>query len=249
MKKIIVFLLSLALMLSFCGCLEQSDWDSRDDDHKESSNVSNDDTDRDDADDDEKSESDDKETSDEALSSKEFSMGEVSDTVYTSDFIGVRYNLNDGWTFSDEDQIKAFNNLAVELTEEEVEKLLKNAAIIYDMFAVGSNRINNINIYLNKIDSTELETLDMVDHFNAAIPALKELLGKSGHVNINCEIIKIEVDGKTVDALRTTAESSGVNMYQVLFAKKCNGYLATMGITTYVDDTTSDLLKNFEWID
>ena len=59
----------------------------------------------------------------------------------------------------------------------------------------------------------------------------------------------VDVDGKTVDALSTYMENNGMKLYQVMFQKKCSGYLASMAITTANEDATADVIDNFKWID
>lgn len=227
MKKIIGFLLLFTLVFAVCGC-QNNDIDVRgkyEDATKVSSNIS----------------------SDTNSSTEEFSVGDITGSVYKNDFIGISYKLDENWTFYNDEQIKELNNIAVDMAGDEFEELVKNATIVYDMYATDSDQLNNININLEKVSNSKLISLNIAENFKTLIPILEDSSKNMGYENINCEIIDIEVDGKTLDALHTTAEINGVNMYQTIFQKKCNGYLASITITTYFYDAISDLIDNFCW--
>lgn len=228
MKKIIGFLLLFTLIFTVCGC-QNNDIDVRGKYENDTTNVSSD------------------ISNDTNSSTEEFSLGKITGNVYKSDFIGISYKLDENWTFYNDEQIKELNKIAVDMAGDEVEELLKKANIVYDMYATDGDQVNNININLEKINTSQLLLLDIAENFKTGVPILKDGFKNMGYENINCEIIDVEVDGKTLDALHTTAEINGVNMYQTIFQKKCNGYLASITITTYFEDTISNLIDNFDW--
>lgn len=228
MKKAVGIFLLFAWLVTLCGC-QNDDVDIRGKYENDASNFSSD------------------APKDTNASTEKFSLGKTKANVYESDFIGIRYTLDDNWSFYDDKQIKELNKIAVDLAGDEVEKLLEDATIIYDMYASDSDQLNNININLEKVNISQLVELDIAENFKTLMPILKDSFSNMGYENINLEIGKVEVDGKTLDAIHTTAEINGVNMYQTIFQKKCNGYLASMTVTTFFEDTTADLLDNFRW--
>lgn len=228
MKKAIGFLLLFALIFTVCGC-QNNDVDVKGKYENDTTNVSSD------------------ISSDTNSSTEEFSLGKITGNVYKNDFIGISYKLDENWTFYNDEQIKELNNIAIDMAGDEFEELVKNATIVYDMYATDSDQLNNININLEKVSNTKLLSLNIAGNFKTLIPMLEDSFKNMGYENINCEITSVDVDGKTLDALHTTAEINGVNMYQTIFQKKCNGYLASMTITTYFYDAISDLIDNFYW--
>lgn len=228
MKKIIGFLLLFTMIFTVCGC-QNNDIDVRgkyeNDTTKVSSDISNDTN----------------------SSTEEFSLGKITGNVYKNDFIGISYKLDENWTFYDDEQIKELNNIAVDMAGDEFEELVRNATIVYDMYATDGDQLNNININLEKVSNAKLLSLNIAENFKMLVPTLMDTYENMGYKNIDYEIIDVEVDGKTLDALHTTAEINGVNMYQTIFQKKCNGYLASITITTYFYDAISDLIDNFYW--
>lgn len=227
MKKIIEFLLLFALIGAICGC-RNNDVDVRGKYENDTSNISSD-------------------ISSDINSSEEFALGKVTGNVYKNDFIGISYNLDENWSFYNDDQIKELNQIALDMAGDEFEELVKNATIVYDMYATDSDQLNNININLEKISNAKLLSLDIAENFEANAPILIDTFENMGYENIDYEIIEVTVDGKTLDAFHSTAEINGINMYQTIFQKKCNGYLANIAITTFFNDTISDLIDNFYW--
>lgn len=267
MKRSIVFLLLFALLLCFCGCEEENIRGRYEDDSEEESSEavsgtsSTDDGVSDNSDvsqetSDESSEnseasddaSSDETSSDDSSASNDFSIGNVKGRVYVNEFIGISYKLDDGWTFYDDDQIKALNNITMDVVGDELKELLKNAPVVYDMYATDSSQLNNVLVNLEKINPLQLAGLNIAENYKASIPLIKSGFTDMGYTNVNCEVVKIEVDGKNLDALRTTAEIENIKLYQISVAVKCNGYLACLVATTYYNDTTADLLDNVEWL-
>lgn len=225
MKKSIIFLLMFAMLFGICGCSNDGDIKGK---YKEE-NISDD-------------------TLKENDLEEEFSLGEISNNVYESDFIGIGFKLDENWRFYSEEEIMELNNSATDMAGEEYEELIKNATIVYDMYATDSDQLNNININLEKISNTKLLSLDIVENFESSAPMIVDIFKNMGCENTNWEITDIVIDGKKLDALYVTAELNDVPMYQLMFQKKCNGYLACVTISTLFSDTISDLADNFYWI-
>lgn len=230
MRKAFCLFLAFTLIFSVCGC-ERDDGDDRGRKAKRSTGFIT-------------------EVSDEtAATSKEFSLGKIKGNVYTSEFIGLGCKLETGWTFYDERQIKELNNLAIDLAGEEVADALKGASMIYDMYAVDSDGLNNININLERIDKQQLISLNLAENFKRVAPLVVRAYENMGYTDVEYTIGTATVDGKTVDAIHFTANINGVNIYVTLFQKKCNGFLASITVGTYYENTVSEILDTFYWLD
>ena len=180
---------------------------------------------------------------------KELELGSVDGTIYENSFVGFGYQLNDGWSFYTDEQIRELNNATTEIAGEEYQELMKDATIIYDMFATDADGVNNINVNLEKVNTVQLIALDIAQNYEAVMPTMKTTYENMGYGNFQYEITTTDIDGKEVDSAYVTAEINGVVMYQALFAVKCNGYLANVAVTTFFEDTTAEVLENFYWMD
>lgn len=180
---------------------------------------------------------------------KELSLGTNDGVAYESEFIGLGYRLNDGWSFYTDEQIKELNSATADMAGEEYQELISEAELIYDMFAADADGLNNINVNLEKMNSVQLIALDIKQNFEAAMPIVKDAYENMGYTNFAYEISTAEIAGKEMDVAYTTAEINGVNLYQTLFAVKCNGYLANITVSTCFDNTTSQVIDNIYWLE
>jgi hypothetical protein len=128
---------------------------------------------------------------------------------------------------------------------EEYEKMMKEADLIYDMYAISGNQLDNININLEKINNSVLNNVVISSMLEETVPALKETYGNMGYTNIQTELSKVSIEGKEFTCLYVTGEINGLKMYQKLLPIKCNGYMANITITTYNQNTVDSLIENF----
>lgn len=199
------------------------------------------------------------ETSNETVSGEEvdteengeesFSMGDAEGLVYENDFIGLGCKLDEGWSFYTDEQIMELNNYTADIAGEEFEEMLANAQVIYDMFAVDERQMNNINVNLEKIDNRLLMSVEVSDIYEQNLPMLKEIFNGMGYVNVQAELITVTIDGEEFSGMSLSGEINGLNVYQKSIGVKCVGYLASISVTTYMEDTTDDIFSKFYLVD
>lgn len=220
MKKLIVMALCLSMMSSFAGCSEKTS--------KESSGE---------------------QIENEVVSEKKFSMGEIDGLVYENEYIGIGCELEDEWSFMSDEEIKELNNITVDVAGEEYEELLEDAELIYDMYAIGGNQLDSINVNLEKYDKVTLDSLVVEDALENTIPILEKSFGNIGYTDIETYLDKISIEEEEFTCLYLTGEIEGVRIYQKVFPIKCNGYLANVTITTYEEDGVDSLAERFYFVE
>ena len=220
MKKLIVMTLCLTMMSSFAGCSETPS--------KEASGE---------------------QVENEVVSEKEFSMGEIDGLVYENEFIGIGCELEDEWSFMSDEEIKELNNITGDVAGEEYEELLEDAELIYDMYAIGGNQLDSINVNLEKYDKVTLDSLVVEDALENTIPILEKSFGNMGYTDIETYLDKINIEEEEFTCLYLTGEIEGVRIYQKVFPIKCNGYLANVTITTYEEDRVDSLAERFYFVE
>lgn len=244
MKKISIIILLIASVL-ICGC-QKNESDIRGGYESEAASEDVSDATSEDA-----SDATSKDASDatDVSSEEELSLGSRDGNVYKSEFIGLSYKLNDGLSFYTDEQIKQLNNIASDLAGDEFKEAIKNATVIYDMYASDSAGTNNIAINLEKVNPVQLVVLDIAKNYEAVADVSVKSFENMGFTNVKYEITAIEIDGKTLDALCITSEFNGVKVYQTLFSKKCSGYLASVAVSSFGEDNSEEIFKNIEWLD
>lgn len=185
----------------------------------------------------------------EVEAAKAFSMGETEGLVYENEFIGIGCTLEDGWRFFTDKEIRALNNAATNIATEEYKELLEEADIVYDMYAMGDNQIESINVNLEKVDSLTLERLNLEDNYEAIMPLIRDNYENMGYENITTELGTISVDGEERVCLCLSAEMGGFKMYLKQFSIKCDGYLANLTVGAPEEETVDSIIDRFYFID
>jgi hypothetical protein len=65
-----------------------------------------------------------------------------------------------------------------------------------------------------------------------------------GYRNLTHEVTTLTIDGETFTAMHITGTLSGMTMRQTSIVIKCNGYLASLAVTTFDAAGTAPLLDN-----
>ena len=175
----------------------------------------------------------------------EFSLGDITGLNYENEFIGIGCNLPADWTFYTDEQIKELNNVAADLAGEEYKEAMENATVVYDMLATSPDMLSNVNINLEKGDPILIAATDLADAFENTLSLTKQSLENMGAVITSTEIGTVTIDGESFTSLRITSEINGFTMCQLIFATKCNGYIAYIGITTTDDAAVQEILDCF----
>lgn len=179
---------------------------------------------------------------------QEFSMGKTEDLVYENKFIGIGCTLENNWHFYSDEEIMELNNYTADVAGEEFEEIMQNADLIYDMYAISDNQLDNINVNLEKMSKLRLGSLIIEDELEKGIPVLEDAFKNMGYSNFQAELDTVSIEGEELTCLYTSAEIDGLKMYQKIFPIKCNGYLATITVTTYEENTVDSIMERFYFI-
>lgn len=175
----------------------------------------------------------------------EFSLGKASGSTYTNEFLGVEFALPAGWEFYTEKQILELNNLVGEYLDEDAAERLKNAAIIYDMYAHCPANGNNVNINLEKLSAAQLVKLNIKEVLESQIDTMTTAFKNMGLSDIKIEYQKVTVDGKEFDGLTIVAKAPGVDLFETVFTFRQGNYLANIAVCSTQTNTTASILSNF----
>ena len=222
MKKFLCLFLAVVLLVSLCGCFGGNGTDDVRGDIASGSPSQN-----------------------ENENEPEFSLGKATNNTYNNDFLGISCTLSAEWVFHTDEQILELNNIVGTVVDEDIAERLKNANIIYDMFATYQTEVSNININLEKLSAVQMISLDIKQTLEAQIDTIKQSYENMGYTDTNVEYQKIKVDGKEFDGLKLTAKIQGIDFYADVFAFRKSNYLANVTICSLQTDKTDTILSYF----
>ena len=177
---------------------------------------------------------------------KEFSRGTVADNVYENAFLGLGVALEEDWVFFNDSEMAELNGYTQELLGDDFEEYLKNATVVYDMYAIDSVDSSNVNINFEKLSAVGVvQTADMKSFVSSVMPTVQNSLETAGCTDVSYELIDTKLGENSYAGAKLTGSLMGVNIYQVLACVKCDGYVANIVVSCYNTDTTQDILDRF----
>ncbi|MBQ3527231.1 MAG: hypothetical protein IJA52_01555 [Clostridia bacterium] len=235
MKRIIAIILAALMLVSFASCKASNGTGDDTTINEETKAEAGKDNNKNDVETTEKEEE----------KAPEFALGTYSEGAYENKYLGLGCKLSGDWSFYSEEQIKNLNNVTADVAGEDYQKLMEEASVVTDMYAIHSNGLDSINVNFEKIGLVNALTYDAKKTFEASSDMLKSAFANMGYENISSEITKVEFVGKEYTALRTTATISGIDMYQVIVADVRGAHVFNITFTTFYEDSTDKLLETF----
>ena len=182
------------------------------------------------------------ETNVEETAKPEFSMGEWNGNAYTNEFLGLKFNLPQGWTALSDEEIAEMMNIGTELLNDDQKALAQMAELtgVYYMVAKNPNTGNNVTIYSEK-QLTEVSAESYIDALKTQLSAVQ---------SINYEVTessKEKVSGIECNTLTLNASMSGVEMIQKYYIYKIDKYMIGIIATSTNGETgISEIVNCFE---
>ena len=181
---------------------------------------------------------------------KEFSRGVVTENTYENEFLGLGLKLNENWVFYTDEEIAALYGLTEEMLGDDFEEYLKNATVIYDMHVANKLDATNINLNFEKLSTfSNAQTANMEIFVSSIMPTVANSLESIGCTDVNYELCDIAIGDKTFNGARITAAMEGFQLYQTLVCIKCDGYIASICVTSYIEDAGDSAIKSFYILD
>ena len=173
---------------------------------------------------------------------KEFSMGEWNDNVYTNDFLGLKFNLPEGWVYSSDEEIAEMMNLGTELLNDdqkvaaEVSKL-NNA---YYIVANDPNTGNSVSIISEK-PIMEISTDYYINQLKTQLSSVDSIKYEIG------ETSKEKVGDIQCDTLTVSASMLNQTITQKYYVYKLDKYFVGIIVTaTSGEENINNIIKSFE---
>lgn len=185
----------------------------------------------------------------EAEKNVEFSLGEISDKVYTNKMLGVKIDLtSSGMLMANEEEMQLFDEGIKDRSDvSEVKAFVDGGNVFIDMYAYSTTGTGTINIVLENMKKSGVDNIDK--YIDAAIPQLEEEFKKSGFSDVKVEKSKVKLFGEEVTGINTVLSAENVTQAQKQAFIKCGDYLATItcaGENEMVADEVMNMVEKSE---
>lgn len=169
-------------------------------------------------------------------------MGEWKGNTYSNEFLGLKFNLPQGWAYSSDEEIAQMMNVGAELLndDQKIAAELAKLTSVYYMVANNPNTGDSVSILSEKpmMDVTTEYYLDQLKTQLAAVESMNYEIGDTS---------KEKVSGKEFETLTVTASMSGIEVAQKYYVCKMDEYFVCIIATSTSGETgINDMIKSFE---
>ena len=175
----------------------------------------------------------------------EFALGATTDRVYKNDFLGISCTIPADWEIFTDAQILELNSIVGNYTDKETAELLKNANIVYDMYAQYLPEGSSISINMEKLSALQLVSLNIQQVLESQISTIVSSYENMGYTDVNVEYRKVTVDGKELDSLYLTAKIQGYDFFLTVLSFRKSNYLANITIGSLYADKVDEIIGCF----
>lgn len=169
----------------------------------------------------------------------EFSMGKWEDNVYTNDFLGIKFNLPEGWKAATDEEIAKMMNVGKELLNDDQKALaeLAEKSGVYYMSVNDPSTGNNI-IVLTEKTAVNVNTDYYINQLKTQLTSVSSIKYQIG------ETSKATVAGREYDTLTATASMYGYTTTQRYYVYKIDKYFVGIIVTSNTGESAIDEMMN-----
>lgn len=160
----------------------------------------------------------------------EFTDGTITENSYENAFLGIGCKLNDDW-YTD--------------IEESEQELVSDEGIITDFLAATDDATQHIKIIVQDMGLVYGAVMDEKSMIDSALAGVEQGISEMGGEKVSIKTTEVDFCGDTHYAYDCNYERSGMPIYQKQIYFKKGKYLAVITLSTYLENTTDDLVKLF----
>ncbi len=175
----------------------------------------------------------------------ELSRGTIEGDVYKNESMGFEFIKPASWVYSTDEEIAAAMNLAVDnFFDDNFKEALENNPSIYDMMVVDMTTRTNINVGYENLKKTFATNITEEQYIEALKQQVSNVSGMTFSFSDELETVKLGDSEFTKCVCDTTA--NGVNMTQVYYLRKIDGYMTFVIVTITSGYTVADIEAMFQ---
>lgn len=175
-------------------------------------------------------------------SSKEISMGEWEDDTYENEFLGLKFNLPKGWTYSTQEEIAEMMSIGKELLNDDQKAAAELAKLTSVYYINASNPATGDSVtILTEKPLAKITAEEYIAQLKLQLQALESMDYK---IEGDSEET---VSGKKYETLSVTASVSGVEVSQKYYLREIDKYIVCIIVTsTSGQDNIDTIMESFK---
>ena len=159
--------------------------------------------------------------------------GKISGNVYENSFIGLGFNLPEGWSFYTEEQLKDLS----ESSESE--------NLIYDMRVYNSENINSVGVNIENVGIEYNTSTDAKTYLLNTMSGIDTSLSSIGYEDVTTDLTTVKIGETEYSALKISASMSYMVLNQLVFCIQKEEYMINIAATSFGEDKTAELVSYF----
>lgn len=178
---------------------------------------------------------------------KDPQLGEFSDGIYTNDFLGIRCEVEEGWTVYSDAQLAQLNGLVLDtMTDADIVEQLKKSSVAHLFYATADGGHRSVNVVLENVGVFNGVLMDEEMYMSVAVEQLPGTLQSMGLTDVTAKAVTASFAGKRHAAVQIHGMFSGVDFYEKIVCIKFGNYFGLVTVASYHEDQTDALLKMFK---
>ena len=168
-----------------------------------------------------------------ASCSKSGIRGKISNNVYQNSFIGLGFNLPEGWSFYTDKQLKDLSASA------------ESENIVYDMRVYNSENINSVGVNIENVGIEYNTSTDVKTYLLNTMSGIDTSLSSIGYEGVTCDLTTIKIGKTEYPAMKISASISSMVLNQLVFCIQKEEYMINIAATSFGEDKTAELVSYF----
>lgn len=177
----------------------------------------------------------------------ELELGTVTDgKTYENAYFGFGCELDDTWVYASEDELLSMVQTTADFVDDDdFKEELLNADMFYDMQAVCHDSGMNINVVVENIGARYGRLLSEEDITDYNLNNLEAPLAAAGMDVQSMEKDTVVFAAEEHSGIKLHSVISGIDMYQLITNVKVGKYVATITLSSTVEDNLYTMLGYF----
>lgn len=170
--------------------------------------------------------------------------GQITEAVYKNEYLGFEFTKPDSWVYSTDAEIAAAMNMGAEMLGEKFQDAIKNSPSVYDMMVVDSITRSNINVGYENLAKTLSSNITVEQYIEALKSQLSSVSSMTVSFPDKYDTVKLGKNEYT--RVICNAKASGIQMTQVYYLSKMDGYMGFVIVTITNGYTVADIEAMFK---